>query len=167
MPTDAISMLKKEHQEVRAMLEELTETTTRAVKTRQKLVAKIEKELGAHTTIEEEIFYPAVKAEMEKIEDVTLYFEALEEHRLAKLVLRELAQADPSTPEFSAKASVLKELVTHHADEEEKELFPKAKKLLDKSMLEDLQGRMEKRRKQIEQRFTNGKGRSAPRARAS
>jgi len=141
---DAITLLKTDHKEVRALLGALEETTTRAVKKRQTLLAEIEMNLSAHTTIEEEIFYPAFREAGQKSDDDKMYFEALEEHRAAgDLVLPDLLKTDPSTDNFSGRAKVLKELVEHHADEEEKEMFPRAKKLLAKAELVALGERME------------------------
>ena len=147
---DAITLLKNDHKEVRALLGALEETTTRAVKKRQTLLAEIEMNLSAHTTIEEEIFYPAFREAGQKSDDDKMYFEALEEHRAAgDLVLPDLLKTDPSTENFSGRAKVLKELVEHHADEEEKEMFPRAKKLLDKAELVVLGERMEQRKREL------------------
>jgi len=147
---DAITLLKNDHKEMRALLGALEETTTRAVKKRQTLLAKIEKNLKAHTSIEEEIFYPAFKQARQKSDDDKMYFEALEEHRAAgDLVLPDLLGTDPSTENFSGRAKVLKELVEHHADEEEKEMFPRARKLLDKAELTALGQQMEQRKREL------------------
>jgi iron-sulfur cluster repair protein YtfE (RIC family) len=119
-PMDAISLLKQDHKTVRVLLTELAETTTRAKKTRSELLQKIKTELEVHTTIEEEIFYPAFKAAGEKADDSKMFFEALEEHRAAgDLVLPDLLKTDVGSDQFSGRAKVLKELVEHHADEEE------------------------------------------------
>ena len=80
---DAIALLKNDHKEMRAMLDALEATTTRASKKRADLLAKIDANLKAHTTIEEEIFYPAFKEAGQKSDDDKMYFEALEEHRAA------------------------------------------------------------------------------------
>lgn len=147
---DAIALLKQDHKTVRAMLAELADTTTRAKKSRTELLQKIKTELEAHTTIEEEIFYPAFKAAGEKADDNKMFFEALEEHRAAgDLVLPDLLRTDVSSDQFSGRAKVLKELVEHHADEEEKEMFPRAKALMDKTQLQELGERMAKRKAEL------------------
>ena len=147
---DAITLLKNDHKEMRALLGALEKTTSRAVKKRQALLAKIEVNLKAHTSIEEEIFYPAFKEAGQKSGDDKMYFEALEEHRAAgDLVLPDLLGTDPSTENFSGRAKVLKELVEHHADEEEKEMFPRAKKLLSKDELKVLGDRLQTRKEQL------------------
>lgn len=147
---DAIALLKQDHKTVRAMLAELADTTTRAKKSRTELLQKIRTELEAHTTIEEEIFYPAFKAAGEKADDNKMFFEALEEHRAAgDLVLPDLLRTDVSSDQFSGRAKVLKELVEHHADEEEKEMFPRAKALMDKTQLQELGERMAKRKAEL------------------
>ena len=147
---DAIQLLKADHAEMRTLLGELESTTTRALKKRRDLIVEIEAKLKAHTTIEEEIFYPAFKNAGEKSDDDKMYFEALEEHRAAgDLVLPDLVKTDPGSEKFSGRAKVLKELVEHHADEEEKEMFPRAKKLLSKDELANLGERMEQRKDEL------------------
>ncbi|MGN6479881.1 hemerythrin domain-containing protein [Luteibacter sp.] len=146
---DAISLLKEDHKLVKSLLEELTESTTRAVKRRGELLEKIHVNLKAHTTIEEEIFYPAFKAAGKK-EEEKMYYEALEEHRAAEdLVLPDLLNTDPSTEQFSGRAKVLKELIEHHIEEEEKEMFKDAKTLLSKDELADLGAKMQERKEAL------------------
>lgn len=147
---DAITLLKNDHALVRSLLEQLTNTTPRALKKRRELLAKIEANLKAHTTIEEEIFYPAFREAGQKSDDDKMYFEALEEHRAAgELVLPDLLGTDPASEQFSGRAKVLKELVEHHADEEEKSMFPRARKLLAKSALAALGEHMERHKKEL------------------
>jgi len=147
---DAIKLLKADHVEMRDLLSELESTTSRGVKKRQQLLAEIEAKLKAHTTIEEEIFYPAFREAGEKSDDDKMYFEALEEHRAAgDLVLPDLLKTDPASEKFSGRAKVLKELVEHHADEEEKEMFPRAKKLLNRDELAELGERLEARKDEL------------------
>lgn len=144
---DAITLLKNDHDTVEALLDDLAKSTTRAVKKRAELLDKIRVELKAHTTIEEEIFYPAFKEKGDKSDDDKMYFEALEEHRAAgDLVLPDLLRTAVDSEKFSGRAKVLKELVKHHADEEEKEMFTRAKKLMSKADLADLGEKMEIRK---------------------
>lgn len=147
---DAITLLKNDHAEVRTLLGDLEATTSRAVKKRSELVVKIDALLKAHTTIEEEIFYPAFKAAGEKGDDDKMYFEALEEHRTAgELVLPDLLATDVGSEQFSGRAKVLKELIEHHAGEEEKEMFPRAKKLLSREDLNSLGEQLEARKQEL------------------
>lgn len=147
---DAIALLKKDHDTVESLLSELSETTPRALKKRKDLLEKIRVELKAHTSIEEEIFYPAFKERGNKSDDAKMYFEALEEHRAAgDLVLPDLMATEVGSEKFSGRAKVLKELVKHHADEEEKDMFPRVKKLLSKSELADLGEQMASRKAEL------------------
>jgi hemerythrin superfamily protein len=147
---DAIALLKQDHKTVKALLAELADTTNRAQKTRTELLQKIATEIEAHTTIEEEIFYPAFKAADEKADDGKMFFEALEEHRAAgDLVLPDLLKTDVQSDQFGGRAKVLKELIEHHADEEEKEMFPRARELMDKAQLEQLGERMAQRKAEL------------------
>ncbi len=149
MAQNAIDLLKEDHNKVRKLLKELTDTTTRAEKTRQRLLDQIYKELDAHTKIEEEIFYPAFK-QAGGSEHAKIYFEAVEEHRAVdSLVLPDLKKTDPSSEKFSGRAKVLKELIEHHADEEESEMFKEARKALSKDELIALGEKMAERKRQI------------------
>jgi len=144
-PTDAITLLKQDHEKVRGLLGSLENATGAR---REKLLAQVEKELEIHTTIEEEIFYPAYREAAKKKEDKKLYYEAVEEHHVVKVVIPDAHEGN-SPEQLKAKAKVLKELVEHHADEEEKEMFPRAKKAMDKEELRDLGAQMEARKKEL------------------
>lgn len=147
---DAIELLKSDHKKVRNLLAELEATTSRAVKTRTELLSVIRKELEIHTSIEEEIFYPAFKAAGKKEDDEKIFFEAMEEHRAAgDLVLPDLLATDVNSAQFSGRAKVLKEMIEHHAGEEEKEMFPRARELMDKAILQDLGDRMAARKLEL------------------
>ena len=147
---DAIALLKQDHKAVKALLTELADTTNRAQKTRTELLQKIATEIKVHAAIEEEIFYPAFKAAGEKADDGKMFFEALEEHRAAgDLVLPDLLKTDVQSDQFGGRAKVLKELIEHHADEEEKEMFPRARELMDKAQLERLGERMAQRKAEL------------------
>ena len=111
--------------------------------------ARSRSELKVHTTIEEEIFYPAYREAARKKEDQKLYFEALEEHHVVDMVMPEMNDAIPPARVFKAKAKVLKDLVEHHAEEEEKEMFPRARKVLGAAELRELGGRMESRKRAL------------------
>jgi hemerythrin-like domain-containing protein len=134
-PKDAIALLTEDHQKVRKLLGEMEETTERAMSKREELLATIEQELEIHTKIEEDIFYPAFRDAAKKKGDKDLYYEALEEHHVVDLVMPEIKKTKVDSEKFGAKAKVLKDPVEHHAEEEEKEMFPRAKKLMDREQL--------------------------------
>ena len=140
---DAVTLLKQDHEKVRTLLGQLENATGPR---RQKLLGQIETELKIHTTIEEEIFYPAYREAARKKEDKKLFFEAVQEHHVVDMVMPEMNDG-ASPEELKAKAKVLKDLVEHHAEEEEKQMFPRAKKVMDKDELRSL-GEMMLRRKE-------------------
>ena len=105
--------------------------------------------LSVHATIEEEIFYPAFRDAVRSKDDKKMYYEAKEEHHVVKLVLPEVKEGGMAVEEFAAKCKVLKELVEHHADEEEKEMFPEARKALSRAELQELGERMAARKKEL------------------
>lgn len=140
---DAISLLKQDHQKVRGLLKRLESDGS------EELLNEIENELKVHTQIEEEIFYPAFKDALPSEKDEHLYYEALEEHHVVDLVLPEIKDSTLESDEFSAKAKVLKDLVEHHAEEEESQMFPKARKALGTEELRELGMRLQERKTQL------------------
>lgn len=156
MAKTAIDLLEQDHDRVLQLLEQLTETTDRASKTRTDLLKKIALEFELHTQLEEEIFYPAFREASHAKDDEKLYYEAVEEHNAAALVLKDLKKADVGSPAFGGKAKVLKELISHHIDEEREEMFAKAKKLFNREEMTELAERLEERKRRLMSRRTNG-----------
>jgi hemerythrin-like domain-containing protein len=152
---NAITMLKSDHATVKRLLRELTETTERAVKQRENLVARIEQELKTHAQLEEEVFYPAFKAVSEGSDAEDLFYEAAEEHHVVDMVLPALKAANPKSHEFSAKAKVLMDLVEHHIKEEEGQMFAEARRLFGDEQLRELGELMQTRRETIEAMWNN------------
>jgi len=116
-------MLKADHKLVSGLFEEFEKTRSDARKT--SIVAKICTELTVHTQIEEEIFYPAVKA---ALRDKALVPEATVEHAAVKDLIAAVEGKAPYGEMYDAKVKVMGEFVKHHVKEEEKEMFPKARK---------------------------------------
>ncbi len=151
MPMNAIEMLESDHDKVRDLLARLTDTSQESVDQRPELLRTIEQELKIHTQLEEEIFYPAFKQANGK-ENERMYFEAKEEHRAVEdLVLPDLKQTETGNTSFSGRAKVLRELVEHHAKEEEDEMFSKARECLSEEDLAELGERMRSRKEELQQ----------------
>ena len=124
---DAISLLTTQHREVKSMFDEFENMTDRAKVSKKKLADKICDALIMHTTIEEEILYPAVREATEETEDMV--DEAVVEHASAKDLIAQVQEMDPGDDLYDAKVKVLGELVEHHVEEEEQEMFPKMREL--------------------------------------
>lgn len=153
---NAIDLLVEDHERVKDILTRLTESTERAVKTRTELLQKLEMEVTIHTQLEEQILYPAYKEAGGK-EELKMYHEAKEEHRTVdSLVLPDLKATDPGSVEFSGRAKVCKELLEHHIEEEEEEMFPKARELFDKARLEEMGNQMSELRDRLKKEFMAG-----------
>jgi hemerythrin-like domain-containing protein len=138
---NAFTLLKADHKKVADLLEQIDSTTERGIKTREDLFKKLKNDLDVHTRIEETIFYPALEEE-EETRNITL--EAFEEHRLVKQLLSELESMDKGDEQWTAKFTVLKENIEHHVEEEEHEMFKKARKVLSEEDLQTLGSRLEK-----------------------
>ena len=144
---NALTLLKRDHTEVKKMLSDLEDTTERAEKTRTGGLATLKHELEIHETIEEEIFYPALK-EHPKTKDLAL--EGYEEHHVVDTIMGELENVEPSDETWMAKFSVMKENLEHHISEEEDEMFPKVEQVFDGEELEELGDRMQERKEVLQ-----------------
>lgn len=137
---NAFTLLKADHKKVAGLLEKIDETTERGVKTREELFTQLKSELDVHAQIEETIFYPAIE-DAKETHEITL--EAYEEHRVVKQLLGELETMDKGDEQWTARFTVLKENIEHHVEEEEGEMFPKAKKVLSEEEADALGTRLE------------------------
>ncbi len=141
---EAISMLKEDHARVDKAFKEFEKLDREDSATAQQIVKMVCEELKVHTTLEEEIFYPAVR---EAIDDEDIMNEASVEHETAKMLIEQLENMQPDDPNYHATFTVLGEYVRHHVEEEEGEMFPAAKKGdLD---FEDLAQRMKQRKEEL------------------
>ncbi len=143
---DALSLLKKDHTEVKGMLDKIEQTTERAMKTREELIRKLHAELTIHESIEEEIFYPALK-EHPKAKDIAL--EGYEEHHVVDTIMAEILALSPDDEVWTAKFTVMKENLEHHIEEEEGEMFKIASQVFETGELEDLGDRMDARKREL------------------
>lgn len=119
---DAIALLKADHGTVSGLFADYEKTQSSNKK--KAIVAELCSELSVHAQIEEEIFYPAVKA---ALKDKLLVPEATVEHASLKDLIAQIEGVDPDGELYDAKVKVLSEYVKHHVKEEQNEMFPKAK----------------------------------------
>lgn len=148
---DAFELLKRDHHKVSQLFSKIESASGQA---KVKLFAQLKSELDVHAHIEETVLYPALE-NTEEARKITL--EAYEEHKVVKDLLGELAGAGNPDDEWDAKLTVLKENVEHHVEEEESELFDKARKALGDERIETLGAELEAEKT----RSTNSKPRSA------
>ena len=120
---DATAMLKADHKRVADLFEEFEKT--KSDNRKMSIVAQICQELTVHAQIEEEIFYPAVKA---ALKDHELVPEAAVEHAAVKDLIAAVEGKTPFGEMYDAKVKVMSEFVKHHVKEEEKEMFVKVRK---------------------------------------
>jgi hemerythrin-like domain-containing protein len=143
---DAIEILTEDHKKVQKIFKEFEKNKEDAgEEEKAEMVRTVCQELTIHAQIEEEIFYPALR----KVIEEDLLDEAEVEHGSAKQMIAELEKMEPGDDLYDAKFTVLGEYVNHHIKEEQKEIFPQAKKA--KLDLEQL-GKKLMRRKQALQR---------------
>ena len=124
---DAVSLLTNDHAEVKQMFEEYRQLVegNASEDRRGELAAQICSALTVHAEIEEDVFYPAMR---ENIQDELLLDQAEVEHDSARELIEQIEAMDPGDALFDAKVLVLGEYVDHHVQEEENEIFPQAEK---------------------------------------
>ena len=144
---DALELLTADHNRVRGLFTRFQAAEGSSDEKAKQLATVIFEELEVHTKIEEEIFYPAVKACSEEIAD--LVAEGLQEHHVVDELMAESKGLDASDEAWAAKLKVMIENVEHHAEEEEQELFPLVRKALDTDARTELGRRMEARKAQL------------------
>ena len=146
-PKDAIALLKADHEAVSQLFAEYEKT--RSVARKKALVEEICSALSVHAQIEEEIFYPAVKA---ALRDKVLVPEATVEHAGLKDLIAQLRGVEPDGEMYDARVKVLSEYVRHHVKEEHNLMFPQARaSLLD---MNDLGTRMAARQSYLQAHLT-------------
>jgi hemerythrin-like domain-containing protein len=150
MSTDAIVMLKDDHQQIRKAFRDFEKVGDNAHAARGKVVDRIIELLTIHTYLENEVMYPRVRELLPAVEDDVL--ESYEEHHVADVLVVELSMMKPDDERFVAKTTVLIENVEHHMDEEEDEWFPKVREGLGRKVLQELGAEMIERRKKAPRR---------------
>lgn len=135
---NALTLLKDDHDKLKKLLKEGEKKDS--VQDRRSMLTEIAHEFRVHERIEEEIFYPALK-QHPRARDIVL--EGYQEHHVVDLLLRELEGMPPSDERWAPKLKVLTENVEHHIEEEEDDMFKKAKKIFDDEELDSLGNQME------------------------
>ena len=129
---DAFAMLIKDHRKVQKMFKDFDKLDDADAAKKKDIVRHTCQELTIHATLEEEIIYPAMR---EVLKDEDMVDEAYVEHAVAKSLIALLKDAEPSADFYDAQFTVLGELINHHIEEEESDLFKKVKSKLDADAL--------------------------------
>lgn len=137
---DALKILTQDHRDVEAMFARFEGLGDRARKSKADVVSKLIEALSIHASIEEQIFYPAVRQAVPDLNDDVL--EGLEEHHVVKWTLSELDGMMPEDERFTPKVTVLMESVRHHVKEEERDIFPKVRRAVGQAELDKMGTRL-------------------------
>lgn len=144
---DAVELLLSDHEKVKKLFDQFEKASDNGSR-KGDIAREILSELEAHSKIEEEIFYPAVRQQADDDELKAAVNEGYEEHAIVDRLVEELKAMDPSAEQFAAKFDVLRENVLHHIEEEEEELLPDARERLG-DQNEELGPQMMQRKQQI------------------
>jgi len=139
---NAVQLIKQDHKKVASLFEKYNKTKGQEAK--QRIAEQAMQQLEVHAQIEEEIFYPAVRKELN---DAALVNEALKEHKAVKELIEELKIMDGEDDEFEEKWAELVADVKHHVQEEESELLPQAEE--SEMDLSDYGQQMAERKKEL------------------
>lgn len=151
---NAIELLKEDHDKVDKLFQKVKATEESE---HPAIFEQIKMELDVHTHIEETIFYPRMLEDGdEELQDIVK--EGIEEHRQAKMFLRELSNLSENSDKFEPKLKVLMEDIEHHVQEEEGEMFKMVEEQFDASVLEELGKEMEAEKKKAMKGKTAGSG---------
>lgn len=142
----AINMLKQDHKKVQALFRKFE--TAGSAPRQKEIGEKVFEELDVHTSLEEEIFYPAVKS-VDDSRGESLVREAVEEHDIVGNLVKELKGLAPDSSEYQAKFAVLMENVEHHIKEEEGQMLPLAATVFDRRQLTELGNQMIERKRKL------------------
>ncbi|GKS62731.1 hypothetical protein YTPLAS72_00350 [Nitrospira sp.] len=148
--TELLNMLKADHDKVKDLFEQFEQTTNE--EERGAIIKSALKELEVHADLEEKLIYPALRNQLEDRELIT---EAVEEHHVVHVLIKELKAGRVKQDRRDAKFTVLAENVKHHIKEEEEQLFPEAL-VLDLDW-ESLSAKVEKKKAQLESKVSHQK----------
>jgi hemerythrin-like domain-containing protein len=144
---NAIDLLKADHTHVKDLFRQYEAAGHRAHQRKQGIAEEVFAELEVHTTLEEELFYPAMNRKTDQ-DGKDLLAEAMEEHHVVTTLMDELKGLDPKDERYNAKFKVLMDNVAHHIEEEEGEMFPEAEEVLG-DRLERLGIQMQERKQHL------------------
>jgi len=135
--------LKKDHREVKEILEKLKSTGNEKI--REDLFLELRKEIQPHMKAEEKAFYPALTKNKDSKENA---LEGFEEHHVTEVVLKELEKMGKAEERWLAKMKVFAELVDHHVEEEESKIFKDAQSVLDDEEMDKILEGFQKEKEQ-------------------
>lgn len=148
---NALTLLRKDHSVVQSLFSKFDRAGKTAYEKRSELFAQIRRELQIHSRVEEEMFYPAIKALNGDGRRVAS--EALREHRDIDELLTQISRLKPTNKNFEEKVEMLIENVQHHVEEEEGEIFQFAEENCSEEELEDLGQQIEDRKKTLDRQM--------------
>lgn len=157
---DAITLLKADHKTVEKLFKSFEKAGEGAEKTKRELADSMIEELSIHAAIEEQIFYPRIRQLVPDEEAMLL--ESVEEHHIVKWVLSELDGLDPEDERFEPKVTVLMEMVRHHVEEEESDLFPAVREAVGRNQLQELGKELEQAKQMVPREPHPRPGRESP-----
>jgi hemerythrin superfamily protein len=146
MMNELFKEIKKDHKEVKDIFDKLEKAADGSSKKKDELFLQLRQEIMPHMEAEEHVFYPVLKEMKDARQDA---LEAIEEHHVSEMVLKELEKMPRDRQEWTAKFMVFKELVEHHIKEEESKIFSDAGKLMSRDQLEEIGEQFQQEKQRI------------------
>lgn len=147
MENDILDVLREDHKKVLDILEKLEEGSEGGAKSRKQDFERLKKELLQHMHAEETVFYPWL---LDNADDREIVLEAMEEHEAVKMTIPGIEHTDVSDEHWKPKLKVMGEMVRHHIDEEEDQIFDQAEELMDDEINDNLVRDFKKSKKEAE-----------------
>lgn len=157
---DALTLIKTDHQEAKALFARFFDSSTPSAQRRSALTQVLDA-LTIHTNMEEQIFYPALR-KAGGSEEKSSVLEAFEEHASAKDLIAKIRSLAPRDETLTAKVTVLKEMIEHHVEEEESQMFSEARRVLG-SKLEALGAEMQRFKERAKRGENSGRTKTTTR----
>ncbi len=148
---NAIELLKSDHREAMGLMKQI-ETADKGDASSKTIFNELKAALTLHTRIEEQVFYPALRNHAETSDMIT---ESVEEHKEVDELLAEMTAMSPEDDAFMDKFIELRDSVSHHVEEEETEMFPKAEKILGRERLNQMGEEMAQMKRGMSRKATN------------
>lgn len=146
MPSTIFTLLKQDHRDVSKLFAQICKLELSDVTQKQELFMQLKSSLDIHAKVEEALLYTPLR--LAEPTHMTI-LESIEEHHLLEKCLLDLSVFPMNTDEWTAKLTVLKELVEHHVEEEENELFKQAQEVLGRKDLIEIGQRFEVEKKKL------------------
>jgi len=158
MHEEFFDVIRKDHQEIKQMLNQIEKMPDSDYTRREEMFNKLKTELVPHMKAEEKAFYPVLRQNKQSKMDA---MEALEEHHIAEVSMMELDKMSKQEEFWAPKLMVFKELINHHIKEEEDKVFKDSEELISHDQMQEIMRNFQEEKEKTRSKATTAPGRSS------